>query len=43
MDNIIFLENGSIELEGKHNQLLATNERYQRLYQLDKPSFDFER
>ncbi|MFX3619571.1 MAG: thiol reductant ABC exporter subunit CydC [Sporolactobacillus sp.] len=37
MDQIIFMENGSIEMQGNHHQLLQTNERYRRLYQLDVP------
>lgn len=36
MDQVIFLENGKIEIFGTPTELLATNERYQRLYRLDR-------
>lgn len=36
-DKIVFLENGKTEMEGTHEELLATNERYRRLYHLDVP------
>ncbi|KMM59494.1 ATP-binding protein [Bacillus glycinifermentans] len=38
-DRILFLENGTIEMEGSHKELLQENPRYQRLYQLDAPTF----
>ncbi|RYM04595.1 thiol reductant ABC exporter subunit CydC [Sporolactobacillus sp. THM7-7] len=37
MDRMVFLENGTIEMQGRHEQLLQTNERYRRLYRLDVP------
>ncbi|MCI1857132.1 MAG: thiol reductant ABC exporter subunit CydC [Sporolactobacillus sp.] len=37
MDRIIFMENGSIEMQGPHHQLLRDNPRYRRLYRLDVP------
>lgn len=36
-DKIVFLENGKTEMEGTHEELLAANERYSRLYHLDVP------
>ena len=36
MDEIIFLEEGGIALQGSHQQLLATSEKYRALYQMDK-------
>ncbi|MFT0801830.1 thiol reductant ABC exporter subunit CydC [Bacillus swezeyi] len=36
-DRILFLENGMIQMEGSHKQLLHENPRYQRLYRLDAP------
>lgn len=35
MDKIIFLENGEIIMEGTHDELLQTNERYRTLYTMD--------
>lgn len=35
MDKIIFLENGEIIMEGTHDELLQTNERYRKLYNMD--------
>ncbi|MCF7616077.1 thiol reductant ABC exporter subunit CydC [Bacillus sonorensis] len=37
-DRILFLENGRIEMEGSHLELLQENQRYQRLYKLDAPA-----
>ncbi|NBJ71195.1 MULTISPECIES: thiol reductant ABC exporter subunit CydC [Clostridia] len=37
MDEIIFLEDGYIEMQGSHQELLATFQRYQNLYYLDVP------
>ena len=37
MDRILFLENGQIQLDGTHEQLLATSSRYRNLYRLDRP------
>ncbi len=36
-DKIVFLENGKAEMEGTHQELLAENERYRKLYRLDVP------
>lgn len=36
-DKIVFLENGKAEMEGSHQELLAENERYRKLYRLDVP------
>ncbi|MCY8516730.1 thiol reductant ABC exporter subunit CydC [Bacillus atrophaeus] len=36
-DKVVFLENGKAEMEGTHEELLAGNERYRRLYHLDVP------
>ncbi|MCL2615911.1 MAG: thiol reductant ABC exporter subunit CydC [Dehalococcoidia bacterium] len=35
MDNIIFMDNGCVALEGTHEELLRTSERYQTLHALD--------
>ena len=35
MEKIIFLENGEIIMEGTHDELLQTNERYRKLYNMD--------
>lgn len=37
MDQIVFIENGRITMQGSHEQLLATQERYRKLYALDQP------
>lgn len=37
MDEIIFMENGRIEMRGSHTELMATSERYRNLYRLDRP------
>lgn len=36
MDEVIFLENGRIAMQGAHTELLETNERYQNLYKMDQ-------
>ncbi|MDM5188202.1 thiol reductant ABC exporter subunit CydC [Bacillus sp. DX4.1] len=36
MDEIIFLENGQIAMQGNHEQLLATNKKYRELYDMDR-------
>lgn len=36
MDNIIFLENGRIVLQGSHDQLMATSKKYRMLYAMDQ-------
>lgn len=35
MDRIVFLEKGKIAMNGSHEELLAKNERYRQLYELD--------
>jgi ATP-binding cassette, subfamily C, bacterial CydC len=37
MDRLLFLENGTITMEGNHFQLLEKEGRYRRLYNLDRP------
>ncbi|MEH7097216.1 thiol reductant ABC exporter subunit CydC [Neobacillus vireti] len=37
MDRILFIDEGKITMAGSHQQLLETEERYQRLYQMDYP------
>lgn len=37
MDEVVFLENGYIEMQGSHQELLSTSQRYQDLYYLDVP------
>jgi ATP-binding cassette, subfamily C, bacterial CydC len=37
MDRIIFLDQGKISMEGSHQQLLESEERYRQLYRLDRP------
>ncbi|WP_332237515.1 thiol reductant ABC exporter subunit CydC [Sporolactobacillus sp. KGMB 08714] len=37
MDQVVFMEDGEIVMEGTHDRLLQTNSRYRRLYQLDVP------
>lgn len=36
MDEIIFLDDGHIAMQGSHVELLQTNERYQKLYKMDQ-------
>lgn len=36
MDEIIFLEDGKIALQGSHAQLFATSKKYRALYEMDK-------
>src|SRR5699024_8506332 len=36
MDQVIFLENGRIVMKDSHDVLLQSNERYQKLYQMDR-------
>lgn len=36
-DHLMFLEKGTIVMNGTHEDLLHTNERYARLYKLDRP------
>lgn len=37
MDEVIFLEDGQIEMKGPHEDLIACIPRYRRLYHLDRP------
>lgn len=39
MDRILFLEKGKITMDGSHQQLLEKEERYRRLYALDRPFY----
>ncbi|WP_145413987.1 thiol reductant ABC exporter subunit CydC [Paenibacillus xylanexedens] len=39
MDEIVFVENGNIAMQGSHEQLLAREERYRRLLELDRPGW----
>lgn len=36
MDEVIFLEDGNIAMQGTHEQLLETNNHYKELYEMDK-------
>lgn len=36
MDEVIFLDNGTITMQGSHTHLLQTNEHYQKLYKMDQ-------
>lgn len=38
MDEILFLQDGKIAIRGTHDELLATNSHYQKLYKLDHPA-----
>lgn len=35
-DQIIFLENGQIAMQGSHNELLQTNQKYRTLYEMEQ-------
>ncbi|MNI75688.1 hypothetical protein D3C73_1318640 [compost metagenome] len=39
MDELIFMEKGKIVMQGSHEQLLAREERYRRLVELDRPGW----
>ncbi|WP_339306067.1 thiol reductant ABC exporter subunit CydC [Paenibacillus sp. FSL L8-0435] len=39
MDELIFMENGQIAMQGSHEQLLSGEERYRRLIELDRPGW----
>ncbi|WP_145324737.1 thiol reductant ABC exporter subunit CydC [Paenibacillus xylanexedens] len=39
MDELIFMENGQIAMQGSHEQLLTGEERYRRLIELDRPGW----
>lgn len=36
MDQVLFLDKGQIAIQGTHEELMRTNERYQQLYKLDR-------
>ncbi|WP_342487562.1 thiol reductant ABC exporter subunit CydC [Bacillus sp. FSL M8-0266] len=36
-DRIMFIEDGQIEMQGEHQDLLKENPRYQKLYEMDRP------
>jgi ATP-binding cassette subfamily C protein CydC len=36
MDEVIFIDNGKITMQGSHQELLQTNEHYHQLYKLDR-------
>lgn len=36
MDRIIFIKDGFIEMDGSHEELYATNEKYRKLYDMDR-------
>lgn len=37
MDRVLFMENGDVIMDGTHQELLAKEERYRHLYELDRP------
>ena len=37
MDQIVFIEDGQVQMKGTHQQLLETYERYRNLYRMDQP------
>lgn len=39
MDEIVFVENGKIVMQGSHKQLLSREERYRQLIELDRPGW----
>lgn len=39
MDRIIFIEDGKIKMDGKHEQLINQDEHYRRLYEMDQGLF----
>jgi ATP-binding cassette subfamily C protein CydC len=40
MDNIIFMKDGQIEMEGTHLQMLERQVHYRRLNELERPVID---
>ena len=40
MDQIVFIENGQVQMKGTHEQLLQSYERYGNLYRMDKPFYN---
>ncbi|AIQ15199.1 thiol reductant ABC exporter subunit CydC [Paenibacillus durus] len=43
MDEVIFMENGRVEMRGTHAELMASEPRYRRLYELDRPGYGAQR
>lgn len=41
MDEVIFIENGRVEMRGTHAELMERYPRYRSLYHLDRPSLSF--
>ena len=39
VDRVLFLDQGKFVMEGSHKQLLESEERYRRLYSLDRPFY----
>ncbi|CAM4432729.1 thiol reductant ABC exporter subunit CydC [Paenibacillus typhae] len=37
MDEVIFMENGQVEMRGTHAELMEREPRYRKLYELDRP------
>ncbi|MDF9839742.1 MULTISPECIES: thiol reductant ABC exporter subunit CydC [unclassified Paenibacillus] len=37
MDEVIFMENGQVEMRGTHTELMEREPRYRKLYELDRP------
>lgn len=37
IDEVIFMENGAVEMRGTHAELMEKEPRYRRLYELDRP------
>ena len=37
MNRVLFIEDGQINMEGTHEELLQTNSRYANLYRMDQP------
>ncbi|MEK4045900.1 thiol reductant ABC exporter subunit CydC [Paenibacillus sp. FSL H8-0048] len=37
MDEVIFMENGQVEMRGTHAELMKQQPRYRKLYELDRP------
>lgn len=37
MDRVVFIEDGQVQMEGTHEDLLQREERYKKLYQMDHP------
>jgi ATP-binding cassette subfamily C protein CydC len=38
MDEVIFMENGQVEMRGTHAELMDKEPRYRKLYELDRPA-----